>query len=236
MKPIVIFVSYRRANHDWVDAKGDYQLIPWLREQFAREQVEFWTDHALDEHIGKPFEKALKQKINEADIALLLITPEFAVSPFILEKELPWIKERFDKKKIEIIPLLIDEVTNVGKQHIDWIFQLQIINKGEKTILERYEESRASYSKIRNSIADTILKKISAIRTNSLPPSTSLPPPLNTKNQAKISIVTKGRISKGDLLLKYDDVENFHGGLAAVKLDGKWGYVDETGNEVIPPK
>ncbi len=35
---------------------------------------------------------------------------------------------------------------------------------------------------------------------------------------------------------KYDDVEDFVEGLAAVKLDGKWGYIDTTGREVIPFK
>ncbi|WP_197739841.1 WG repeat-containing protein [Pedobacter sp. BS3] len=35
---------------------------------------------------------------------------------------------------------------------------------------------------------------------------------------------------------KYEDadVNGFSGGLAPVKLNGKWGYVDTTGKEVIP--
>jgi len=32
----------------------------------------------------------------------------------------------------------------------------------------------------------------------------------------------------------YEDADYFSEGLAAVKLDGKWGYIDTTGNEVIP--
>lgn len=34
--------------------------------------------------------------------------------------------------------------------------------------------------------------------------------------------------------LKYDHANNFSNGLAAVKLNGKWGYIDKTGKEVIP--
>ncbi len=35
---------------------------------------------------------------------------------------------------------------------------------------------------------------------------------------------------------KYDSVGNFSEGLAAVNLDGKWGFIDKTGKEVIPCK
>ena len=35
---------------------------------------------------------------------------------------------------------------------------------------------------------------------------------------------------------KYDCVCNFEEGLAAVCLNGKWGFIDKTGKEVIPCK
>ena len=37
-------------------------------------------------------------------------------------------------------------------------------------------------------------------------------------------------------LEKYDDVWNFSEGLAVVKLDGKWGMINEKGEEVVPCK
>ena len=33
---------------------------------------------------------------------------------------------------------------------------------------------------------------------------------------------------------KYEDASAFYEGLAAVKQNGKWGYIDETGKTVIP--
>ena len=33
---------------------------------------------------------------------------------------------------------------------------------------------------------------------------------------------------------QYEDADSFNEGLAAVKKDGKWGYIDETGKTVIP--
>ena len=39
-----------------------------------------------------------------------------------------------------------------------------------------------------------------------------------------------------NLLFKYTEVRNFKEGLACVKSNGKWGFIDETGKEVIPLK
>ncbi|MCL1808429.1 MAG: WG repeat-containing protein [Clostridiales bacterium] len=35
---------------------------------------------------------------------------------------------------------------------------------------------------------------------------------------------------------KYDGVQQFSEGMAAVMLDGKWGFIDKAGNEVVPPE
>lgn len=34
--------------------------------------------------------------------------------------------------------------------------------------------------------------------------------------------------------MKYENAHSFHEGMAAVKLNGKWGFIDRTGKEVIP--
>jgi hypothetical protein len=36
--------------------------------------------------------------------------------------------------------------------------------------------------------------------------------------------------------LKYDYVGGFYGNRARVTLNGKWGFIDENGTEIIPPK
>lgn len=37
------------------------------------------------------------------------------------------------------------------------------------------------------------------------------------------------------LPFRYEVAERFHDGLAAVRIDGRWGYIDQTGAVVIPP-
>ncbi|MGV3603022.1 MAG: WG repeat-containing protein [Dyadobacter fermentans] len=52
-------------------------------------------------------------------------------------------------------------------------------------------------------------------------------------------IVLSGLLSnKGDLIMapKYENIRPFKEGLAAVELDGKWGFIDTAGKEVISPR
>lgn len=44
--------------------------------------------------------------------------------------------------------------------------------------------------------------------------------------------------TKGELMVtfKYDDMKNYCSGLARIKVDGKYGYVDNAGNEVVAAK
>jgi len=35
---------------------------------------------------------------------------------------------------------------------------------------------------------------------------------------------------------KYEEASDFSEGLARIKLNGKWGYIDKTGKEIIPLK
>ena len=42
--------------------------------------------------------------------------------------------------------------------------------------------------------------------------------------------------SKEIIPLQYDDAYSFSEGLAAVKKDELWGYIDKNGNEILPFK
>ncbi len=53
---------------------------------------------------------------------------------------------------------------------------------------------------------------------------------LAAQAQAQVRITPEFKAA----VAKYDIVQTFHNGYAAVCRDGKWGYIDSTGNEVIP--
>ena len=60
-------------------------------------------------------------------------------------------------------------------------------------------------------------------------------PQKNRKNNKSETIVAKKQSDNRAVnsFTKYDNVKNFDEGLAAVKLNNKWGFIDKTGREVI---
>lgn len=165
MKPVKIFVSYSHQYSDWVDEDGKFKLVPWLSRQLRRENVVFWTDKALDDHIGEDFRKNIKNNIEDADIALLLVSQEFASSDFILEFELPLIKEEYQNRSLKIVPLLIDGLGKNGRRNIPWIFELQTIPNESKPIIN-YTENAVEWSNVRIKILDALLDKIDAVKND----------------------------------------------------------------------
>jgi formylglycine-generating enzyme required for sulfatase activity len=197
MNTIKIFVSYSHQNSDWVEETGKYKLIPWLKSQLEQENVVFWTDHALINHIGEEFAKNIEKNISEADITILLISQEFSTSKFILENELRWIKEEYDKGTIKIIPLLIGRLAKVGKNNISWIFDLQTIPNDTKPLIE-YTNNDIIWSNIKIDILNALTDKLEAIK-QSLIKGTK-----ENDNQEKIIEDTKNekdiKIKKRDIL------------------------------------
>ena len=58
--------------------------------------------------------------------------------------------------------------------------------------------------------------------------------PVEFKSQNLYGFVSS-ETGKALISPKYEDAGAFCRGLAPVKLDGKWGFIDEKGNEIVPP-
>ena len=165
MDRIQIFVSYSHDNSDWVDADGKYKFIPWLQKQLGRWGVDFWIDRELREnHAGEDYKRKIKEVIDDSDIALLLVSQEFASSEFITTYELPWIKEMYDAGKIKIFPLLLTNVAPWDKKNIAWIDDIQFVPDNVKPLL-KYTGSDDVWMEIKGEILAAIQNRITAIRS-----------------------------------------------------------------------
>jgi hypothetical protein len=163
---VKIFVSYSHRNERWVKAEEEQEtgnaLIPWLNEQLNGKNVEFWTDHTLKEkHVGEVFSKTIKENIQDSDIALLLLSQEFISSDYIMNKELPYIKEEFENGRIKIIPVLIEDIAHAFKNN--WVFDLQILPDSDKSLVT-YKTPEKEWIGIRTKILDILSREIIKIR------------------------------------------------------------------------
>ena len=83
----LIYVSYAREDADWL-RRFEVMLKPLVRHR----EIDLWHDVRLaadDRWVDE-----LEDAITRADIALLLVTPDFLASDFIMDRELPALIER----------------------------------------------------------------------------------------------------------------------------------------------
>jgi hypothetical protein len=118
------FTSYAHDNKQPAD-----DLLERLREQLApskRYEYVLWRDTQIE--AGQQWRQEIRQALDDSDLALLLVSPAFLISPFITQEELP----RFvgDKAK-PVIPVLLQKVDFVYHD-LKGLKDYQIFRLGEK--------------------------------------------------------------------------------------------------------
>jgi tetratricopeptide (TPR) repeat protein len=79
-----VFISYSHADAGWLN-----RLAEALAPDVCNGRVDAWDDTRIE--AGDDWEREILTAIDRARVALLLVTPRFLASSFIMEKELPLI-------------------------------------------------------------------------------------------------------------------------------------------------
>lgn len=119
-----IFVSYAHEDKSYLDnLRKPLSLL-----ERKHEWAVIWDDTKI--YGGEEWHAKINVAISNAKIAILLVSPDFMSSTFILDYELPMILERKNQKKMTILPLLVGEV---DLEEIDFS-DLQFMNPPEHPI------------------------------------------------------------------------------------------------------
>jgi WD40 repeat protein len=91
----LVFISYSHKDRDW--------LNPFLvmLKPLAGKGVQVWADNSIE--AGDTWSDEIDEAIKRAVAALLLVSPDFLASPFIVERELPALAER----RATLVPVLV---------------------------------------------------------------------------------------------------------------------------------
>ena len=161
MKQVKIFVSYAHEDQSWVEEGTAQGLMPWLRNQLKRDDVDFWWDHGI--HAGDAWEQMIFEKIDEAQIVILLLSDDFAGSDYIMDHELPRIRERYLQGQLMVLLILISTISRRARDRLTWVVGIQMLpndKKGLNTLL-----GGPAWTEIRSEILDEIYHRVCLLRT-----------------------------------------------------------------------
>src|ERR1043165_7769696 len=128
-----IFISYSRANKDRRD-----RLVKNLGTLKAEGIISIWHDGCIE--AGDLWRDELDRAMNEAEVALFLVSADFIASPFCQDVEVPRMLERHRDEGVLIIPVIVDFC---DWQPIKRISQFQALPDGGKPVPSLRPQSKA---------------------------------------------------------------------------------------------
>lgn len=141
-----VFISYSHKDRKWAEELATF-LAPWIRDK----RVNLWDDSQIA--VGDSWQTQIENVIDEATVAVLLVTKDFLASDFILRHELPLLLERARKKQIRIAWIAVG---HSGVEATD-LWRFQAVNDPSRPLetLGRAQRNKEMVD-IAKSIADAV--------------------------------------------------------------------------------
>ncbi len=93
-----IFVSYSHKDRDWLD-RLKVMIAPYLRA--AESELDLWEDTRLQS--GQQWEVEIRRALEQAGVAVALVSADFLASTFVVDKELPAMIKAADEGGLRLL-------------------------------------------------------------------------------------------------------------------------------------
>src|SRR5438874_13222960 len=124
---VKIFFCYAHEDELYLN-----KLKAYLRPLQRQELIDVWHDRDIS--AGTEWEQEISQRLNEAQIILLLVSPDFMNSDYCYSVEMKRALERHDRKEAMVILIIL--------HHIHWqieqLNKLQALPRDAKPVVDRY--------------------------------------------------------------------------------------------------
>jgi WD40 repeat protein len=95
-----VFISYSHRDKDYLD-----ELLEQLGTLVRRGQLDLWVDTQIED--GDLWRDEIRQGLESARVAILLVSPAFLNSKFITEEEVPHLLRAARREQVRILPIIL---------------------------------------------------------------------------------------------------------------------------------
>jgi hypothetical protein len=166
-----IFISYSHKDKKWKELVANH-----LKAASLEEELDVGEDSRID--VGDSWKPEIETALNNASIAVMLLSVDFLNSRFIRDVELPSIIQRREKEGLWVIPII---VRDCAWKTNPWLKKIQPIPRDGKTISQLQKTGRAE--KELTELVEKIVKKINASAPSAGPPHPIIKPGSLTKDE-----------------------------------------------------
>ncbi|GAB4422643.1 MAG: hypothetical protein Kow0031_00620 [Anaerolineae bacterium] len=111
-----IFISYSHKDEAWKERLMTHLQVLALEERFA-----VWDDRQIA--AGDDWYPAIEQAIEQASLAVLLVSVNFLTSPFIRGEEIPRLLQRRAGAGLRVYPIIVGPCP---WQRVEWLSRIQV--------------------------------------------------------------------------------------------------------------
>jgi hypothetical protein len=157
-QPIKVFVSYSHADSAWLK-RLQVHLKPLQREY----DIDIWDDTRITP--GSRWRDEIRKAVDEANVAILIISADFLASDFIVTNELPPLLKAAEEEGALILPIIASASLFNRNQQLS---QFQTINSPSKPLVKL---SDGEQEEVFLKVAEAILNKVETKQPEHEPPS-----------------------------------------------------------------
>jgi hypothetical protein len=147
--PVSVFICYAHADNDGKDPRTRWldRLLQFLRPLVRNQSLSMFSDKNIE--IGESWHWRIRTELDQARVAVLLVSPAFLASDYIARSEVPVLLKEATDRGLKILPIIISpclyEETNF--RYPDWktgphelsLGSLQAANPLSSTLVEMTE-------------------------------------------------------------------------------------------------
>lgn len=113
-----VFISYSHKDRDWKERIATFMRCMQIQNRF---DYATWDDGEINP--GEDWRDHIMNAIDKCKIAVLLVSPDFLASDFILKQEVPRLEKLRDQERVHIVPVIIRPCT---WEIVDLLVRLQL--------------------------------------------------------------------------------------------------------------